>query len=203
MKIENSFEVPGTPEETLNLLLDAEKVVPCMPGATLVEIVDDRNWRAKMSIKLGPVGMDFDNKVHLESIDRDAGTVRMGLSGRDSRGKGGAEGSVDATFTAVAAGTRVDMVTDLRFSGQAAQLGRPNIIQDVASKMVGQFAACLGSKMAHERQTADAIADGDPATVPAPPPLAPPAKAVSVFSIIGAVISGAIARLFKRSSARP
>ncbi len=203
MKIENSFEVPGTPEETLNLLLDAEKVVPCMPGATLVEIVDDRNWRAKMSIKLGPVGMDFDNKVHLESIDREAGTVRMGLSGRDSRGKGGAEGSVDATFTAVAAGTRVDMVTDLRFSGQAAQLGRPNIIQDVASKMVGQFATCLGSKMAYERQAAEAIADGDPATVPPPPPPAPAAKAVSVVSIIGAVISGAIARLFKRSSARP
>jgi uncharacterized protein len=199
MKIENSFEVPGPPEDTLKLLLDAEKVIPCMPGAQLVEIVDDRTWRAKMSIKLGPVGMDFDNKVHLEEIDETAGTVKMALSGRDSRGKGGAEGTVDAKFTAIDSGTRVDMVTDLRFSGQAAQLGRPNIVQDVASKMVGQFADCLGKQMAFQRASAEALADGDAATQPPPPPPPPVAKPISGFAILWAAISGALSRLFRRS----
>ena len=89
MIIENTFEVPGTPEQTLKLLLDAERVVPCMPGAELVEMVDDRNWRAKMRVRLGPVGMDFDNKIELVEIDEANGVVKMNVSGRDTRGKGG------------------------------------------------------------------------------------------------------------------
>jgi uncharacterized protein len=199
MKIENSFEVPGAPKETMQLLLDAERVIPCMPGAKLVEVVDGTTWKTTMAVKLGPVGMDFNNTVTLESVDEDAGTVKMGLSGRDSRGKGGAEGTVDASFTAVPGGTRVDMVTDLRFSGQAAQLGRPNIVQDVASKMVGQFADCLGSRMTVERERAVAIADGDPTTEPPPLPPLPEAKPISAISIIWAAISGAVARLFGRA----
>ena len=40
------------------------------------------------------------------------------------------------------------MNTDLRFSGQAAQLGRPSVVHDVSSKMVGQFAECLKGQLA-------------------------------------------------------
>ena len=92
MKLEHSFEVPASPEETLALLLDAERVVPCMPGATLMEVVDDRTWKAKMGVKLGPVGMQFLVDVKLLDRDEASHTVRLGVSGRDTRGKGGAEG---------------------------------------------------------------------------------------------------------------
>ncbi len=59
-----------------------------------------------------------------------------------AKGKGGADGTVQANFVAVEGGTRVEMTTDLRLSGQAAQLARPNVVQDVASKLVG---GCLGA----------------------------------------------------------
>ncbi|MBI2684516.1 MAG: SRPBCC family protein [Actinobacteria bacterium] len=193
MKIQNSFDVVGEPGDVMRMLLDAEQVVPCMPGAQLVEIVDDNVWLTKMRVKLGPVGMDFDNRVQIESIDEAAGTARMLISGRDSRGKGGAEGSVDAVFEAIDGGqTRVTMDTDLRFSGQAAQLGRPNVVQDVAGKMVDQFAACLGSRMA-----LSVPAGGDQGAAEAPPP-PPSAKPISGFSILLAAIVGVIKRLFRR-----
>ena len=198
MIIENSFEVPGTPDQTLKLLLDAERVVPCMPGAELVEIVDARNWRAKMRVRLGPVGMDFDNKIELVEVDEANGVVKMNVSGRDTRGKGGADGTVEARFAAADGGTRVDMTTDLRFSGQAAQLGRPNVVQDVASKLVGDFANCLGQQMNLQAATAAAIDDGDPATVPPPPPPSPAAKPLSAFAVLMAALSGAIKRLFRK-----
>ena len=35
MKLEHQFEVHASHEQTLNLLLDAERVIPCMPGAEL------------------------------------------------------------------------------------------------------------------------------------------------------------------------
>lgn len=198
MIIENSFEVPGTPKQTMELLLDAERVVPCMPGAELVELVDDKNWRAKMRVRLGPVGMDFDNKIELVEIDEAAGIVKMNVSGRDTRGKGGADGTVEARFAAIDAGTKVDMTTDLRFSGQAAQLGRPNVVQDVASKLVGDFANCLGQQMTFQSAKEAAESDGDPATVAPPPPPPPAAKPLSAFSVLMAAITGAIKRMFRK-----
>ena len=199
MIIENSFDVPGSPDETLKLLLDPQRVVPCMPGAELVEVVDDRNWRAKMRVRLGPVGMDFDNKIELVEIDEANGLVRMNVSGRDTRGKGGADGTVEARFAAADGGTRVDMTTDLRFSGQAAQLGRPNVVQDVASKLVGDFARCLGQQMNVRAATAAAQGDGDPATAPPPPP--PAAKPLSAFAVLIAAVTGAIKRVFRNPPA--
>ncbi len=198
MIIENSFEVPGTPKQTLELLLDAKRVVPCMPGAELVEIVDDRNWRAKMRVRLGPVGMDFDNKIELVEIDEANGVVTMNVSGRDTRGKGGADGTVEARFAASGNGTRVDMTTDLRFSGQAAQLGRPNVVQDVSSKLVGDFANCLGQQMTFTAAAEAAQSDGDAATVASPPPPPPSAKPLSAFSVLMAAIGGAIKRMFRK-----
>jgi hypothetical protein len=194
--IQNSFEVPGTPKQTMELLLSAERVVPCMPGAELVEVVDPKNWRAKMRVRLGPVGMDFDNKIELSEIDEAAGLVRMNVSGRDTRGKGGADGTVEARFAANGTGTRVDMTTDLRFSGQAAQLGRPNVVQDVASKLVGDFAKCLGQQMTHQSEAEASASDGDPDTVPSPPPPPPAAaKPLSAFSVLMAAVIGAVKRM--------
>lgn len=198
MIIENSFEVPGTPKQTLDLLLDAERVVPCMPGAELVEMVDARNWRAKIRVRLGPVGMDFDNKIELVEIDEANGVVKMNVSGRDTRGKGGADGTVEARFAESNGGTKVDMTTDLRFSGQAAQLGRPNVVQDVASKLVGDFANCLRQQMTIEAPAAAVESDGDPANAAPPAPSPPAPKPLSGFSVLVAAISGAIKRMFRK-----
>ena len=90
------------------------------------------------------------------------------------------------------------MTTDLRFSGQAAQLGRPNVVQDVSSKLIGDFANCLGQQMTHQAAADAAASDGDPATVAPPPPPTPSAKPLSAFSVLMAAISGAIKRVFKK-----
>ena len=200
MIIQNSFQTPGSPKDTLRLLLDAERVVPCMPGAELVEIVDEHNWRAKMRVRLGPVGMDFDNKIELVEIDEANGVVRMNVSGRDTKGKGGADGTVEARFAEESGGTRVDMTTDLRLSGQAAQLGRPNVVQDVASKLVGDFAGCLGKQLQFTVDAQAAAAEGDDAPPPPPPPPPQAAKPLSAFSVLMTAIGGAFKRLFRRGS---
>ena len=88
--------------------------------------------------------------------------MKLGLSGRDTRGKGGAEGTVDSRLIALdGGGTRVEMATDLRFSGQAAQLGRPGVVQDVSNKLVDQFADCIKAQLsASPEQAAEAVVAG-------------------------------------------
>ena len=185
MKLESSFEVPAPPAEALALLLDADRVIPCMPGAELVEVVDARTWKAKLTVKLGPVGMDFTNDVKVVEIDEAAGFVRLAVSGRDTRGKGGAEATIDSRLVESDGGTRVDMETNLHFSGQAAQLGRPAVVKDVSTKLVEQFAACLGAQFGTSREeAAEAVQSA--------------AKPISGFSLVLVAIKGMLARLFRR-----
>ena len=189
MKLEHAFEVPASPEQTLALLLDAERVVPCMPGARLVEVVDDRTWKAAMGVKLGPVGMQFLVDVNLLDRDDAAHTVRLGLSGRDTRGKGGAEGTVDSVLTPAGAGTRVEMTTDLRFSGQVAQLGRPGVVQDVSNKLVDQFAGCIKAQLSASPEVAAAAVEEAQ-------------KPLSGFSLAIAALGSAIKRMLGRGGGR-
>ena len=148
MKLQHEFEVSASPSATLEFLLDPDNVVSCMPGATLVDVSDDGTWKTTMAVKLGPIGMDFLNDVQITEQDETEGVVRLSVTGRDTRGKGRADASVDARISAGDDGvTRVSMDTDVRFSGQAAQLGRPSVIQDVSSRLVQQFAQRLRDQL--------------------------------------------------------
>jgi carbon monoxide dehydrogenase subunit G len=184
LQLEHEFEVSASPGQTLELLLDAERVVPCMPGARLLEVVDDRSWKSELGIKLGPVGMQFLADVRMLERDDAAGTVRLGVSARDTRGKGGAEATVDSALHAAdGGGTRVAMTTDLRFSGQAAQLGRPGVVKDVSNKLVGQFAECIrGQLSAAPEESAQAVQEAH--------------KPISGLSLAVSALVGAVKRLF-------
>lgn len=190
MKLEHAFEVPASPDETMALLLDAERVVPCMPGARLLEVVDDRNWKAELGVKLGPVGMQFAVDVQLLDQDDQAHSVRLGVKGRDTRGKGGAEGTVDSALSpAGEGGTRVEMATDLRFSGQAAQLGRPSVVQSVSNRLVDQFADCIKAQLSGD--SGEAAAAREEAQKP-----------VSGISLAASALASEIKRPFGRKGDR-
>ena len=188
MKLQHEFEVPASPAETLALLLDPERVVPCMPGATLVEIVDDATWKTTMAVKLGPMGMDFLNDVRVVEHDGDEGHARLAVKGRDTRGKGGADATVDATLLATdGGGTRVTLDSDVRFSGQAAQLGRPSVIGDVSTRLVDQFARCVAAQLDSPPEQAEAAR-------------AEARKPLPGISLLLAALRGSLARLFRSRS---
>ena len=183
MQLEHEFEVPASPEQTLALLLDAERVVPCMPGAKLLEVVDERTWKSELGIRLGPVAMQFLANVKLLDRDDASHTVKLGVSARDTRGRGGVESTVESALHEIdGGGTRVAMTTDLRFSGQVAQLGRPGVVEDVSNKLVGQFAECIkGQLSAAPEERAAAVEQAQ--------------KPTSGLSLAVAALAGAIIRL--------
>lgn len=86
MQLQNSFVVSSPVDKAWDFFLDVENIVPCMPGAELVETVDDKNWRGRLKIKFGPVAMAFEGTV--EMVERDDAERRMMLrgAGKDQRG---------------------------------------------------------------------------------------------------------------------
>jgi uncharacterized protein len=168
LKIENSFEVDAPPEAAWALLMDVPRVIPCMPGATLAETVDDDHWKAKLAVKLGPISLNFDADVSREEADPGARVAKLATNARESRGRGSAQATIESTLVEQNGGTRVDIVTDLTLTGPVAQYGR-GMVQSVAGQLTAQFASCLQKQLASPPAGASGNGNGAaPAATPAP-----------------------------------
>jgi carbon monoxide dehydrogenase subunit G len=157
MRIESSFEVPARPEQAWELLMDVPRVIPCMPGAELTETVDESTWKAKMSVKLGPMTFAFATDVRREQADVEARRAQLSAKARELRGRGGGQATIESTLMPVDGGTRVHIVTNLALSGPVAQYGR-GMVEDVTSQLVNRFADCLKSQLAATPADAEAAA---------------------------------------------
>ena len=123
MKFDNSFEVSLPPDQAWPVLMDVERIAPCMPGAALTEIVDDKTFKGTVSVRLGPVALTFEGEAQFEEMDEAAHTATVKAQGRDPKGRGGAYAIVTFRLEPSEAGSTVLIETDLTLSGSVAQYG--------------------------------------------------------------------------------
>ena len=184
MEFDNSFEVPLPPAQAWDVLMDVKRVAPCMPGAQLTQIVDDRTFKGTVGVRLGPVSLTFAGTAQFENIDPAARTARIRASGTDAKGRGGAQALVDFALKEAGAGSTVQVHTNLTLSGSVAQYGRGvGMIQDVANQLIKQFANSLKAELARNSAAPAAPAGVTPAAAPLPQS-APAAKPISGFSLL-------------------
>jgi uncharacterized protein len=167
MKLENEFTVPAPVEQAWQVLLDVERVAPCLPGAALEGSEGDA-YRGTMKIKIGPITSSYSGTVRIEEADEAAHRAVMRAQARDSRGQGTAAATITSTMQEVEGGTRVHVETDMRVTGPAAQFGR-GVMQDVSAKLMGRFADCLAEEIAGSAATGVASGGAESAR-PEPPP---------------------------------
>jgi carbon monoxide dehydrogenase subunit G len=168
MDFTNSFTVNVPLDRVWEHLLDAEKVTPCVPGAQLTETIDDRHHKGTIKVKLGAVQMSYRGQLEMEP-DEEAHTILLRAKGTETRGSGGASGVVTTTLSSDENGaTMVVMESHVDVTGRVAQFGR-GIMQDVANRLVKDFARCLESHLIAGEEAAPA-ADAVAAAQPTPTP---------------------------------
>jgi uncharacterized protein len=129
-------------------LLDLERVTPCMPGAELEELVDERTWKGTMNVKLGAVSLSYATTVVVDERDDANREAVLKADARETRGKGMASATVRSKVEPSGEGkTSVKLVTDLTVTGAVAQYGR-GMIADVSRRLTDEFANCIGSRLA-------------------------------------------------------
>src|ERR1043165_2357749 len=107
MEFDNSFEVPLPPEQAWPVLMDIKRIAPCMPGAELTEVVDDKTYKGKIGVRLGPVALTFAATVTFEEIDNASHSARVKAQGTDAKGRGGANATASFRVEPVAGGPKV------------------------------------------------------------------------------------------------
>jgi uncharacterized protein len=169
MQLENKFTIDAPIDKAWEALNTPETIAPCFPGATLQEYEGD-SFTGTVKVKLGPISLTYKGKGTYVSRDDENHKVVIDANGRDSRGNGTAKATVTGTMVADGPDrTAVTMVTDMTITGRPAQFGR-GVISDVADKIIGQFSACVASKLAPELSGAAAGAAPASGAAPSPQP---------------------------------
>lgn len=151
MRIENTVEVDAPLDRVWALVNDIPRVAPCMPGAALTGVHDDDTYEGTVAVKLGPLRMSYKGKVVVEGVDEANHSARLAATGKDVKGAGTAKASVETRLEAVGDNhTRLLVTSDVQLTGKVASFGRGGAINDVATRLFGQFADCLRATLEAE-----------------------------------------------------
>ncbi len=203
MQIENSFEVGAPPDRVYAFLLDVNRVVGCVPGAELSEVVDPNTFKGKVKIKVGPVTVAYAGTARIADRDEVARTATLEGEGRETTGPGNARAKANMRVEESGAGSRVTVSTDFTVAGRVAQFGR-GLMEDVSKSLVAQMAACIKSQLETAEQappTTPTAAAGEAgaatasASAAAAPPPAPPLPTARPVNALGLLWSVLVARL--------
>jgi len=156
MDLEHSFTVPVPRERAWDVLLDVERVAPCMPGATL-DSTDGDVINGKIKVKVGPISMTYAGTARFTEKNAEAGEARLEASGKEIRGAGTASASVRSVLEDRGSQTRVIVYTTLSVTGKPAQFGR-GVMTEVGGKLIGIFAANLAEMLTADQSDGGAEA---------------------------------------------
>jgi carbon monoxide dehydrogenase subunit G len=127
------------------VLLDVERVAPCMPGATL-DSVDGDEIRGRIKVKVGPINMTYAGTAKFVERDETAGVVRLEATGKETRGAGTASATVRSVLEDRGDETHVTVLTTLNVTGRPAQFGR-GVMNEVGGKLLSIFATNLATTL--------------------------------------------------------
>jgi len=150
MEMDHSFTVPVPPDRAWDVLLDVQRIAPCMPGAS-VEDFDGEVVTGRRKVKVGPVSLTYRGTAKFTERDPEAKVIVLEASGKETRGAGTASATVRAMLEPESGGeaTKASMHTTMNVTGRPAQFGR-GVMVEVGSKLVEQFAQNLRQLIADD-----------------------------------------------------
>src|SRR5205085_9428394 len=136
------FEVQAPVGQVWDLLMDVERIAPCMPGAQVLEQTGEDAYKVAVKVRLGPMSMLYTGDVEIVSRDEEAHEASMQAKAKESRGQGTASAQIRMALREQNGGTAASIVTEMQMSGKAAAMGQ-GVIKDVAGSLTDTFARNL------------------------------------------------------------
>jgi uncharacterized protein len=193
VELKNELVVQAPLQQAWPLLLDVASIAECVPGGELVEKIDDRSFKGRVSVKLGPILLTFEGIANFTEIDEANHRTRVEARGSDKKGRGTAQADLVMQLIPDGAFTKVSIVTDLQLAGSVAQYGRASgLLAEVSQHLLDDFSENLN------RRIRNSPAPGDVDNVGQHPVVTSAATPISAWTIVVRTLSSSLMRLLKK-----
>jgi len=155
VKAEKSLKLDQEPSMIWKCMIDPSFMVKSVPGAELTEQLDERNFKGKISIKIGPVTTKFNGEAEFTKLEEADYELTMEGKGLDTSGKGGANMTMNIKLSALEeGGTEMQSSMSLSITGRLAQFGARMIVA-VNNKMFDQWATSFTELLNEQTSSKD------------------------------------------------
>ena len=122
-------------DDSWGLVLDLERLVPCVEGGRVIEKTDPDTVKAEIKVKMGAMSMTFTGTVSVAEQDAVAHRAVLRVKSREKGGQGHA--NADVTFTLNDGGGNIR--TAAQITGKAASMGE-GVVSSVLEALITDFA---------------------------------------------------------------
>ena len=136
--ITKKFSLEAPIEQVWKSLSNPKEISGCVPGATITDQIDDKNYKGEVTLKFGPIKTKYDGEITIAEMDNDAHKMLLRGKGLDSKGKGNAEMTMNGSAMTRDEGTEVDFKMVVNIQVTLAQFGS-RLINDVSAQLMDQF----------------------------------------------------------------
>ncbi len=155
VKAEKNIKLNQDPDMIWKCMIDPSFMVKSVPGAELTEQLDERNFKGKISIKIGPVTAKFNGEAEFTKLEESDYELTMEGKGIDTSGKGGANMTMNIKLSKLEdGGTEMQSSMSLSITGRLAQFGARMIVA-VNNKMFDQWATSFTELLNEQTSSKD------------------------------------------------
>jgi carbon monoxide dehydrogenase subunit G len=140
VELDNPFTTARALDDSYATVLDLERVVPCVEGATVLERTGPDAVKAEIKIKMGAMSMKFTGTVEVIEQDPEAHKIVLQVKSREAGGQGFANATV--AFALSEGGGTIH--TNAQISGKAASMGE-GVVSGVLDALITDFSGKLGA----------------------------------------------------------
>ena len=137
--LDHPFTTERPIDDSFATLLDLEKVIPCVEGATVLERVGPEAVKAEIKVKMGAMSLTFTGTLEVTEQDAAAHHLVMTVKSREAGGQGYANATI--AFDLTDGGGNIH--TNAQITGKAASMGE-GVVSGVLDALVKDFAGKLG-----------------------------------------------------------
>jgi len=137
--LDHPFTTERSIDSSFATILDLEKVIPCVEGATVLERTGPEAVKAEIKVKMGAMSLTFTGTLEVTEQDAAAHHLVMTVKSREAGGQGYANATI--AFDLNDGGGNIH--TNAQISGKAASMGE-GVVSGVLDALVKDFAGKLG-----------------------------------------------------------
>jgi carbon monoxide dehydrogenase subunit G len=140
VELDHPFTTTRSLEDSYAVILDLDRVIPCVEGGSVLERTGPDSAKAEIKIKMGAMSMTFTGTVEIIEQDAAAHHAVLSVKSREAGGQGHANATV--AFDLEEGGGKVH--TNAQITGKAASMGE-GVVSGVLDALITDFTGKLGA----------------------------------------------------------